>query len=317
MENLSTGTNRKTRRSTAGLTGINPACGVTYLTTSEIHPFIRYISLTALAAADTIIKRKTYDCRLLYVCDGPGQLVIYGKTYELERGNLFVWPPAVEYSLKPRKGSVLKIMVANYDYTSRFATVYPTAITSDTSEKFNLSRLHEFCVFTDNTSMNGLIFLKKMQDEEPTLTRIVKELQFKGQNYILKSRSMFLGLMCRIITLASSDEKLSETAKKLDSILEYLHSNYNKPMSNKEIGEIFNFNPVYLNRLMVNHTGYPLHRYILNYRIHQALDLLHSSSKPISEISYEVGFDYYNNFSSCFRKVIGMSPKQYLKSGNI
>ncbi|MDD5603201.1 MAG: AraC family transcriptional regulator [Eubacteriales bacterium] len=258
----------------------------------------------------------TYDARLMYICGGVGQFSYAGELYDLEKGDLLLWNPAVEYGLRIRKGDNLNIIAINFDYTNDASRILPKTISPSRSSVFNYSRIHEFCVFKDNEAMNKLIWIKNMQEEESLLARIMKEHQFLKTNYLLKSRSMFLSLLARIVTVISMSCGRSGSDSAMDEILDYIQDNCTEQLTNKTIGEMFNFNHVYLARLIKECTGYPTHKYLLYCRIRKALDLMHFTDKTIAEISYETGFEYYNNFSSCFRKFTGMSPRQYIKSGN-
>ncbi|UZO82273.1 BLUF domain-containing protein [Aquimarina sp. ERC-38] len=57
--------------------------------------------------------------------------------------------------------------------------------------------------------------------------------------------------------------------------------------------------------------------YTTKLRIKKAVELLDTTDKNISEISYEIGFSNRSYFSSLFQKYIGMLPKQYRSSDKI
>ena len=54
-------------------------------------------------------------------------------------------------------------------------------------------------------------------------------------------------------------------------------------------------------------------QYIISLRISMAKGYLENSSKNISEISNEVGYDNALYFSRLFRKYTGMTPTEYRK----
>lgn len=60
-------------------------------------------------------------------------------------------------------------------------------------------------------------------------------------------------------------------------------------------------------------------RFIQRYRLHYAKTLLETTSFPIAEIAYRVGFRDPDYFSRAFRKAYGMQPRmcrKKLESGN-
>jgi AraC-like DNA-binding protein len=67
-----------------------------------------------------------------------------------------------------------------------------------------------------------------------------------------------------------------------------------------------------LYRKMISLTGKSLNAVIKEYRLTEALKLLHKSSGNISEIAFETGFSSPSYFSKCFQKRYGYPPSDYL-----
>ncbi|HPU62820.1 MAG TPA: helix-turn-helix transcriptional regulator, partial [Mobilitalea sp.] len=64
-------------------------------------------------------------------------------------------------------------------------------------------------------------------------------------------------------------------------------------------------------------TGISLKNYINEYRIERAKELLLTSDKSISDIAEAVGFDNFSYFSTLFKKVTGLSPKEFKDNHNL
>jgi AraC family transcriptional regulator len=60
--------------------------------------------------------------------------------------------------------------------------------------------------------------------------------------------------------------------------------------------------------------GEPPHRYIMQRRIERAKILLSVMDLSVAEVSYQTGFSNQSHFTAQFRKVIGMTPKQFRES---
>ena len=58
-------------------------------------------------------------------------------------------------------------------------------------------------------------------------------------------------------------------------------------------------------------TGFTPHAYILKRRIEAAQILLLDEENPIAWIALEVGFSGQAHFSSAFKKIVGVSPRQW------
>lgn len=88
-------------------------------------------------------------------------------------------------------------------------------------------------------------------------------------------------------------------------------------MDYNAIAERFHYHPYYLNTLIKAQTGQLLHKYIMGCRIREACRLLTSTVEPVSAVARTVGFENKDHFSTCFKKIIGVSPLQYRKGHNL
>lgn len=69
--------------------------------------------------------------------------------------------------------------------------------------------------------------------------------------------------------------------------------------------------PDYLSSLLQKATGKSAREHIQYRLIETAKDLLHHTDKTVSEIAYELGFEYPHYFSRLFRKKTGLTPAAY------
>ncbi len=76
-------------------------------------------------------------------------------------------------------------------------------------------------------------------------------------------------------------------------------------------GEQLNMSPNYLSDLLKKETGRNAQEHIHGFLINKAKNKLLASQEPISQIAYDLGFEYPQHFSKIFRSKTGMSPTQY------
>jgi signal transduction histidine kinase/DNA-binding response OmpR family regulator len=69
-----------------------------------------------------------------------------------------------------------------------------------------------------------------------------------------------------------------------------------------------------LYRKLKQMTNYSTSEYIAVVKINLATSLLMSRNYTIDEIAFKTGFNSHSYFSTCFKKIHGQSPKEYLKS---
>ena len=79
-------------------------------------------------------------------------------------------------------------------------------------------------------------------------------------------------------------------------------------------GEQLNLSPNYLSDLLKRETGKGIKEYTDEYLIAKAKILLLNSTISVSELAYELGFDYPQSFTRLFRKKTGVSPREFRKS---
>lgn len=60
-----------------------------------------------------------------------------------------------------------------------------------------------------------------------------------------------------------------------------------------------------------NQTGQTVFSYLIQYRIHKSLELLRNTDMEIARIALECGFSNQSYYTSRFRELLGMTPKQY------
>lgn len=94
----------------------------------------------------------------------------------------------------------------------------------------------------------------------------------------------------------------------------YIQENYQQPLNTQNLSEHFNFSPAYLSKLFREYKALSPTEYITALRIDKAKELLLSSNNlKIKEVATLVGYDDSLYFSKVFKKITGISPKQFLE----
>ncbi len=79
----------------------------------------------------------------------------------------------------------------------------------------------------------------------------------------------------------------------------------------KYCGEQLHMSPNYLSDLLKKETGKSAKDHIYSFVVNRAKNKLLGSANSISEIAYDLGFEYPQHFSKLFKSKTGMSPAQY------
>lgn len=286
---------------------------VTYkeLLLEEIRPFVRHVHLSGIEPFNQSTLLRALDYRIFYIYDGEGYLMINGRKYPVNKGNLLFWQPGIEYLIYSEPSYNMVIIGINFDFTWDNKNLN-NPIPPVKSKDFNESRIVECIRFSDLDAFNEPVFIKDFKAYENILLEMNQEYTVKKKYYLQRICGLFLsiiGIVARYVSVPSIS--MGEGCRHIDLILDYIHANYNRPISNSEIGEKHNFHPNYVNRLMVLHTGTSLHQYLINYRISVAVNLMRTTGRNISEIAYSVGYKDVSYFSRAFKSKMGVSPSSY------
>ncbi|MDO4966638.1 MAG: response regulator [Lachnospiraceae bacterium] len=98
----------------------------------------------------------------------------------------------------------------------------------------------------------------------------------------------------------------------IDDVKKYIDDNYaDDELSLNSIASHVNFSPNHLSMVFSQQTGSTFIKYLTDYRMNKAKELLKCTNKRSSEISILVGYKDPHYFSYLFKKTQGMTPTQF------
>ena len=130
-------------------------------------------------------------------------------------------------------------------------------------------------------------------------------------------KSCLAELLISLIRYRSGEEEndgiVSPEDERIRAVAEYISGHLQEDLSLPRLAEIFALSPSHLSRTFHSATGIPLREYLVNLRVRKAMDLLLTTEKTVTEISDLCGFHDPNYFGDAFRRVTGLSPRDYRK----
>ena len=277
----------------------------------EINPFVRYAQFLTVTSSRQYANIAPYDYRLFFCCGGSGQIQVDGIVYEMKPGNLLMWPPGLKYSLILTKNSKkLELMQVNFDFTHNHSHMIDP-IPPAKWPNFNPEKIVESITFKDYSEFNAPMFIPDIQLISNPMYNMVTEFISKKVFYISRSSGQLksiLSLSGRAIVNSQSSSRGEFLVKK---VIQYIHTHYREDVTNKTLGEFFGYHPNHLNRLIVQHMGMSIHRYLINCRIDAAIDLLQASDLKTGEIAEAVGFKDSTHFLKYFKKITGKNTRDF------
>ena len=146
--------------------------------------------------------------------------------------------------------------------------------------------------------------LQKDEIEAPDQDSSILQDEKSAMDYIV--RIMNKALVLREKKASSRYEDV------VSEVIHYIEDNYaQEELSLNLLASHVNFSPNHLSMIFSQQTGQTLIRYLTDYRMNRAKELLRCSSKKSSVISMEVGYKDPHYFSYLFKKTQGMTPTQY------
>ncbi|MBP5332349.1 MAG: response regulator [Lachnospiraceae bacterium] len=137
----------------------------------------------------------------------------------------------------------------------------------------------------------------------------------QADSLILQNEENTAAYACRILEQAI-EIRDSIASNRYGSIVESVEKLIEENYSDDEltvssIAAKVNFSPNHLSMVFRNQTGQTLIKYLTDYRLNKAKELLKCSSLRSSEIAQQCGYKDPHYFSYLFKKTVGMTPTQY------
>lgn len=192
-------------------------------------------------------------------------------------------------------------------------------------------------VFTDirMPEMNGLELSKKIYEKYPFIVCVIisgyndfkyaqEAIQYQVKNYILKPINRDKLAECledikkkiqvrypNLENSASVENTKRSPQEIVQLVKEFIHQNYSDIIDLSSISRNLGFSSSYLTKIFVKCTGITPSKYLKDYRISVAKQLLSNHDLPLSFISEQTGFADQFHFSKSFKAATGMNPTEY------
>lgn len=132
---------------------------------------------------------------------------------------------------------------------------------------------------------------------------------------ILQNEESAVSYIIRVLqrALELREQKASNRYEDVvDEVKDYIEKHYGEEeLSLNLLASHVNFSPNHLSTIFSQQTGRTFSRYLTDYRMNKAKELLRCTGKKASAISMEVGYKDPHYFSYLFKKTQGMTPTQY------
>lgn len=99
--------------------------------------------------------------------------------------------------------------------------------------------------------------------------------------------------------------------ERIRRMLSFVHENYDKEISLKDISEAAHISPTECQRCFHTYVKSSPYQYLLRYRLERSAALLVSTEQTVTEIAVRVGFNSASAYIKYFKKYYGTTPAKY------
>lgn len=268
------------------------------------NPFVRFARFREQSIPQGF--SQAVDHRIFYCHSGKGSLEAEEQLFAFAPGTLLYIPAGTAYRyLFDRE--IPTFSGCNFDFFQDHDALV-TPIPPVCAEDFSGQKILE--ILPDDSIFSHCVYLEAQFPLEPVFVEIAKEFVNHNMYYEAKCSALLKQVLITVArTVSARKQGINETA--VNDIVRYIHSHYDRPLSNKDIAAHFHYHEHYASTLMLKHTGLTLHQYVLNHKMHMAVQFLQSTALSIGEVAEKVGMSDIKHFSKCFKNIIGHPPSKF------
>ncbi len=273
------------------------------MTLDEIRPFMRDASLTHWRYKNESFSL-SYDCRIFAVKYGTAKLKTEYGEYVLERGASVLLLSGQPYRFRNfDESSPFGMITVNLDLVDTHTDLdrYIQVTNPDDFvpekmlEQYDIPELSRPLVITDAPELAEIAFA------------IYDEYIAAREHYRIRLSAMVVDYIIRAVR---HSEDSSPRGMLVGRIKNRVRDGYSERLTIEQIASELGYHPYYLSRIFAASEGVPLHRYISDFRLRAAMQLLTSTDRPIREIAQECGFSTPAHFTAAFKERYNLTPSE-------
>ncbi len=247
---------------------------------------------------------------VLYALDADGDAWINGEKMRYDTGTLIV--------INPKEPHALTFNSTSHHFCIRFS---PHILYSDEKSFYEFKYITPFLV----GDAHRYVFRREditTVDVQELIVEIMEEWEKKDNAYELVIRSNILKIFSGIFRYWNENQVLQAETDMSDSMKEaltFISENY-ITLTQRDVAKHCNISYQYLSRMFKTTMGKGFNEYITFLRLREAEKMLLSSDKDITEIALSCGFSSPSYFIERFKKIKGITPKQFraqTRDGNV
>ncbi len=176
----------------------------------------------------------------------------------------------------------------------------------------------------DLTDSNDAELIPSFSKPDPLIHGIglalKSELESGGLGSRLYVDSLTAALMTHLWRHYSAQKYLSQSSseglskRQLRQVVDYINHHLDQDLGLRKLAAIAQVSPSYFSNLFKQSTGLAPHQYVIQCKIERAKQFLLQGELTIAEVALHLGFSHQSHLSRHFKRLVGITPKAFLKS---
>lgn len=244
------------------------------------------------------------DFEIIYIKEGRVELTIGEVSYICSQGDIVLIEPFKVYSVK-----CLDNRVRHYYFHFDISPVY-------LQDEFLKVLLGD----------KGNIIRNKLVDFMPIYNFIQNEVDKREQGYYEMVRASFIQLFIYILRISGETSKiykpiiknkLSRDVVIVNESINIISNKIGNPIKIGDISKELHVSENYIYKSFIRVVKMSPNKYIQQYRIKKAEQLLKTKEFTLEEIALKLGYSSMFHLSASFKKAFEISPREYMKKLNM
>lgn len=237
------------------------------------------------------------EFEMFYLQKGFARITFKETTHDLHPGDVYFINPGIEH-----------------------------CITDSNSDFFYYAILFDASIYGPQTESTRKIFdhiivNQKIKLPEELLQKIISTTEMLKQNSFGKEiaiKNLIYDISLHVLNTKQyaplpDFENMPDEKRSIDRGIQYIKTHYKENITMEDLLNSTNYSKSHFIRLFKNTTGMNYTDYLNRFRVEKACRDLIYSSKNVTQIATENGFNNIQYFSKIFKKYMNCTPKQYQK----
>ncbi len=214
----------------------------------------------------------------------------------------------IQASLKVADRSKIVSIVTSIDSMHRF---FDSTLDMNTISREELKRYYD---------PQKLYLIKPLNGKIKIPLRQVFHLEMDSHFKKMYLKAKLLEIMALYFSYAARDKNTDlncpflenpEDIKRIRKAKQLLLAHVSEPLTIAQLSKLAGINEFKLKNGFKDLYGAPIHSYLNEYRMQEAIRMLEKCNYTVNEIAYMLGYNKASNFISAFKRKYGMTPKKY------